>query len=133
MSRVTFRIWDHLEERMKVCELGQLEIHPSCCDFTLMRSTALADRAGQEIFEGDIIEREGWDGDRDLAIVRYGEGTFDSGVYGYIGFYLEPVDKHRGKQWECEWQLRREDTTRVNLVIGNIYEHSGLANAHSKP
>ena len=90
-------------------------------DLELMQSTELKDKDGQEIFEGDIVKR---DGVKRPEVVRFGEWTdVDSLGYKeqYIGFYFE--SEHEGQEWlhSVEPQFNH-----LYKVIGNIYENPEL-------
>ena len=89
----------------------------------LMQSTGLKDKNGQEIFEGDIIKR---DGIKRPEVIRFGEWIdVDSLGYKeqYIGFYFE--SEHEGQEWlhSVEPQFNH-----LYKVIGNIYENPELNN-----
>ena len=88
---------------------------------TIMQSTGLKDKNGQEIFEGDIIKR---DGIKRPEVIRFGEWIdVDSLGYKeqYIGFYFE--SEHEGQEWlhSVEPQFNH-----LYKVIGNIYEKPEL-------
>ena len=90
-------------------------------DEYLMQSTGLKDKNGQEIFEGDIIKR---DGIKRPEVIRFGEWIdVDSLGYKeqYIGFYFE--SEHEGQEWlhSVEPQFNH-----LYKVIGNIYEKPEL-------
>ena len=87
-------------------------------DLELMQSTGLKDKDGQEIFEGDIVKR---DGVKRPEVVRFGEWTdVDSLGYKeqYIGFYFE--SEHEGQEWLHSVQPQ---FNHLYKVIGNIYEN----------
>jgi hypothetical protein len=95
-----------------------------CFDFKdviLMQSTGLYDKNGKEIFEGDIVKR---DGIKRPEVVRFGE-WIDVDTLGfeeqYIGFYFE--SEHEGQK-----RLYSVESKFNNLckVIGNIYENPEL-------
>ena len=90
-------------------------------DIHLMQSTGLKDKNGEEIFEGDIVKR---DGIKRPEVVRFGEWIdVDSLGYKeqYIGFYFE--SEHEGQEW-----LHSVEPQFNNLykIIGNIYENPEL-------
>nr|DAS22423.1 MAG TPA: YopX protein [Caudoviricetes sp.] len=90
-------------------------------EIVLMQSTGLKDKNGQEIFEGDIVKR---DGIKRPEVVRFGEWIdVDSLGYKeqYIGFYFE--SEHEGQEWlhSVEPQFNH-----LYKIIGNIYENPEL-------
>lgn len=111
-----FRAWDKERRAMRfveqltfyhndrpitvLCESGYFG---DSDDFILMQFTGLLDKESKEIWEGDILEFDGyeWGGDNNRAIVKWEHGGFES-----IGL------KYEWKHW-CE-------------VIGNIYENPEL-------
>ena len=73
-----------------------------------MRKTGKLDKNGKEIREGDLIrlhdpERFMYNG---IYKVKWGEGTYDSGVYTYIGFYCE--DQGNGDSDGFGWVITEE-------------------------
>ena len=90
-------------------------------DEYLMQSTGLFDRNGKEIFEGDIVKR---DGIKRPEVVKFGE-WIDVDTLGfkeqYIGFYFE-------SEYEGQKRLYSVESKFNNLckVIGNIYENPEL-------
>lgn len=96
-------------------------------DLELMQSTGLKDKDGQEIFEGDIVKR---DGVKRPEVVRFGEWTdVDSLGYKeqYIGFYFE--SEHEGQEWLHSVQPQ---FNHLYKVIGNIYENPQLLEGEEK-
>ena len=90
-------------------------------DVILMQSTGLKDKNGREIFEGDIVKR---DGIKRPEVVRFGEWIdVDSLGYKeqYIGFYFE--SEHEGQEWlhSVEPQFNH-----LYKIIGNIYKNPKL-------
>ena len=96
-------------------------------DLELMQSTGLKDKDGQEIFEGDIVKR---DGVKRPEVVRFGEWTdVDSLGYKeqYIGFYFE--SEHEGQEWLHSVQPQ---FNHLYKVIGNIYENPQFLEGEEK-
>ena len=96
-------------------------------DLELMQSTGLCDKDGQEIFEGDIVKR---DGVKRPEVVRFGEWTdVDSLGYKeqYIGFYFE--SEHEGQEWLHSVQPQ---FNHLYKVIGNIYENPQFLEGEEK-
>lgn len=120
---IKFRAWDAGKNEMEYFDLTSLYWRgekTGSYDFPdglpVMQFTGLKDSKGVEIYEDDVLTREGWG---DNLIVRFGIGEMDSGVYTYPGFYLE-FDSG-GKI-----QIDRISFWKTCEVIGNIYEHPDL-------
>ena len=77
-------------------------------DLVLMQSTAMVDRDGRIIFEGDIVK---------MAKDVYSEPTYYEVVRHRGGAY-----RLESKQHGCELWLRHTDCD----VVGNIYENPEL-------
>lgn len=128
MRPIKFRAWDAIEERMwfpfaiscgdEPCGIfmGVILMRDHQSDL-LMQFTGLLDKNGKAIYEGDILTI-----DERKSIVRFGIGSYDSGVYHFAGFYLESIN---GEQEENTWWVDEEQKGR-RLVIGNIHEHPAL-------
>lgn len=65
--------------------IQQIEIIPK----TVGQFTGLTDKNGKRIFEGDVVCEELYRENK--GVVKFGEGTFDSGAYPYIGFFYEDI------------------------------------------
>ena len=77
-------------------------------DLSLMQSTGLADKNGEEIFEGDVVK---------MAKNVYSEPTYYEVVRHRGGAY-----RLESKQYGCELWLRHTDCE----IAGNIYENPEL-------
>lgn len=122
-----FRVWNTETKEIEVFktyeEISELFLALSADDgfYSIMQSTGLKDKNGQEIFEGDIVKR---DGIKRPEVVRFGEWIdVDSLGYKeqYIGFYFE--SEHEGQEWlhSVEPQFNH-----LYKIIGNIYENPEL-------
>ena len=94
---------------------------------TVGQYIGLTDKNGKKIFEGDIIqfgEDEEYDWEFNIGVVKFGEGTFDSGIYVYTGFFYEDkngnIDHNALYNWEEDWERCK--------VIGNVYDNPELLN-----
>lgn len=131
---IKFRAWSKLASRMYIVNglyfdrgMVQYANNNNAIRFInlenviLMQSTGLKDKNGKEIFEGDIVKR---DGVKRPEVVRFGEWTdVDSLGYKeqYIGFYFE--SEHEGQEWLHSVQPQ---FNHLYKVIGNIYENPEL-------
>ena len=81
-------------------------------DAIIMRSTGLLDKNEQEIFEGDIIVKNG---EETLSIVRQGI------CYGNLGFYIE-AERNGIKIFDPI----NPYLSHFYTIVGNIYENPEL-------
>lgn len=84
----------------------------------LVQYTGLKDKNGREIYESDALKMHYGA----VAIVRFGTGIFDSGVYQFTGWYL---DFGKGIQGEDSCEIDPESCSRYE-VLGNIHENPEL-------
>ena len=128
-----YRVWDSWRKRMSVVDRIYIdtkgvrlydnfgEYWRDFSDVILMQSTGLKDKNGKEIFEGDIVKR---DGIKRPEVVRFGE-WIDVDTLGfeeqYIGFYFE--SEHEGQKRLYSVESRFNNLCKV---IGNIYENQEL-------
>lgn len=123
-----FRAWDKFDKVMRDVTLLDYNQNfvgysypvfmKSTMHMELMQSTGILDKNSQEIFEGDIVKR---DGIKRPEVVRFGEWIdVDSLGYKeqYIGFYFE--SEHERQEWlnSVEPQFNH-----LYKVIGNVYEN----------
>mgnify|MGYP000996886130 FL=1 len=119
-----FRAWLKKEQKMDnyIDHISWLEDELYCIgdgitymvsaeDLELMQSTAMVDRDGRIIFEGDIVKMS-----KDV----YSEPTYYEVVRHYGGAY-----RLESKQHGCELWLRHTDCE----VVGNVYENKELLDA----
>lgn len=89
---------------------------------TVGQYTGLKDKNGRRIFEGDIVT------DEDVwpmrGVVTFGEGTYDSGIYRYNGWYVR--DERFGRD-RCAL-VDYDDEWNKFVVIGNIHDNPELVN-----
>ena len=88
---------------------------------TVGECTGLMDKNGKLIFEGDICKVD-YGGLSCLGVVTFGEGTFDSGIYRYLGWYLADED---GRRDHCSLQECADEYEGIE-VIGNIHDNGEL-------
>lgn len=92
---------------------------------TVGQYTGLTDKNGKKIFEGDIVqygEIEDYDWSFCRGVVKFGEGTFDGGIYRYTGFYFEESDGtiDHNSIYKAEEKLEQLK------VIGNVFDNPEL-------
>ncbi|HGK3537298.1 TPA: YopX family protein [Streptococcus pneumoniae] len=138
-----FRAWDNVEKKfvehffitdnVLICNMEKptsdygIPIPFEKSELTLMQSTGLKDKNGQEIFEGDILEIQGI-----RMIVQFGgyeyiESSKGNGhtfgmVYDGLGFYVECInvaDPDNISPFEPE-------TLKESAIIGNRFENPEL-------
>lgn len=121
MDLLRFRAWLKKEQKMdnEIDHISWLEDELYCIgdgitymvsaeDLVLMQSTAMVDRDGGIIFEGDIVKMS-----KDV----YSEPTYYEVVRHRGGAY-----RLESKQHGCELWLRHTDCE----VVGNVYENPEL-------
>jgi uncharacterized phage protein (TIGR01671 family) len=87
---------------------------------TVCQFTGVCDNNGKKIWENDIIFDTYYE---KLGVVKFGMGTFDSGVYRYYGWHYESegnVDHH---------ELYKFDGIVDFEVLGNIFDNPELLTA----
>lgn len=129
MKKLNFRAWDKRNQKMFTND--ELIIWNGCiyandrkkltCDNLkgwsildkyLMQSTGLFDAFGTEIFEGDIVTKNGGE---TFGIVRYGI------LYSSLCLYIE--EEHNGVK---SFEPFNPHLTHFYTVVGNIYENAKL-------
>ena len=97
---------------------------------TIMQSTGLFDKNGQEIFEGDVLEIQGIKMIVKLGSYKYLETSKNNGhmlgvLYDVLGFYVECInvaDPDNISPFEPE-------TLKNSQIIGNVYQNPDLLEA----
>lgn len=128
-----FRAWDKLRKRMSTVDRIYFDTEGvqlrdgsglywrDFRNIALMQSTGLKDKNGVEIFEGDLLSRNG----EMPHIVKFGQWTCE-GDLGYkirnIGFYID--SSYDNTEW---FQTIDYKNTPIKFeVLGNIYENPKL-------
>ena len=97
---------------------------------TIMQSTGLKDKNGQEIFEGDVLEIQGIKMIVKLGSYKYLETSKNNGhmlgvLYDGLGFYVECInvaDPDNISPFEPE-------TLKNSQIVGNVYQNPELLEA----
>lgn len=142
MREIKFRVWDKIKHRMfipgddrhdgmLVYEDGRVIYYNlkngdgsgEDGGYTIMQSTRLRDAMGNEIYEGDILEKRGYSGIT-IGAVRF--GIFEDG-WGHknIGFYYDDLrTEHKLFKHRPDLLIWVED--QKSLVVGNIFQNPEL-------
>lgn len=104
---------------MGMASLELVEVIPE----TVGAYIGLQDKNGNKIFEGDILAQQICGDNYVLGVVKYGEGTFDSGYYRYTGFFYEYPANGSHDHTNIVQSKWLND---VVEVIGNIYDNKNL-------
>ena len=105
-----------------VTEIYTLEMRYEVIPKTVGQCTGLKDKNGKLIFEGDIVEADGY-----IFFVNFGKcgGVANKVDYGYIGYYLDGYDEITKKA--LSYGLRDDICYFTNIeVIGNIHDNPEL-------
>ena len=110
MLRVKALVFEHEKTRC-VCGYAY-DFYLEDEDVTIMQSTGLLDKKGKEIFEGDILTRNGRE---TLSIVRRGI------LYSSLCFYIEV--EHNGVE---SFEPLNPHLPHLYTIVGNIHENPEL-------
>ncbi|MDY5229539.1 MAG: YopX family protein [Eubacteriales bacterium] len=105
-----------------VTEIYTLEMRYEVIPKTVGQCTGLKDKNGKLIFEGDIVEADGY-----IFFVNFGKcgGVANNEDYGYIGYYLDGYDEITKKA--LSYGLRDDICYFTNIeAIGNIHDNPEL-------
>ena len=105
-----------------VTEIYTLEMRYEVIPETVGQCTGLKDKNGKLIFEGDIVEADGY-----IFFVNFGKcgGVANKVDYGYIGYYLDGYDEITKKA--LSYGLRDDICYFTNIeAIGNIHDDKEL-------
>ena len=105
-----------------VTEIYTLEMRYEVIPKIVGQCTGLKDKNGKLIFEGDIVEADGY-----IFFVNFGKcgGVANKVDYGYIGYYLDGYDEITKKA--LSYGLRDDICYFTNIeVIGNIHDNPEL-------
>ena len=131
MREIEFRAWDKMNERMCVvtdlCILqkgawlkaqgvtGVYEM--DACHIEVMQKLSLKDFNGKSIYEGDILEKQAYDGREYLQTSVV--------VWDCDGFGLKSIKHYNPEKNGGIYSLPYQGGRQINMpeVIGNIYEN----------
>ena len=128
-----YRAWNSETKEIEVFktyeEISELFLALSADDgfYSIMQSTGLKDKNGNEIFEGDVLEIQGIKMIVKFGSYKYLETSKNNGhllgiLHDGLGFYVECInaaDPDRISPFEPE-------TLKESAVIGNIYENKDI-------
>lgn len=123
-----FRVWDkgtnYMDYRVRVTttdDYVKVEVLDAFTDwreleegqYELMQSIGLADKNGEEIFEGDILTDE---------------GSFEGDSWDYANIEFDETDYAYCLSWENEDFCENITECKNYSIAGNIYENNDLLN-----
>lgn len=80
MRDIKFRAWDTVENKMieNLQDRCGLSADLKCCNHIVMQYTDLKDKGGKEIYGGDIVQSESYDGNGyDRWLIRWNNLTYE--------------------------------------------------------
>lgn len=129
MREIKFRAWDKVAENMFIIFDANEQTEwflPKWKDrYEVMQYTGLKDRAGTEIYEGDILELINEADRRVKAICKFGKRRIMHGgnTIEMQGFYFE-VEGRKTNPIVCNYKGLHD--LEIMEVRGNIYENPEL-------
>lgn len=97
---------------------------------TVCQYTGMTDRDGKKIFENDIVhDVESWKPSEN-GVVKFGIGTFSSGIHQYTGWVIENENKKTENSPLYQYETGDFGEKIGFLVIGNIFDNPELINAN---
>lgn len=105
--------------------IGYLVDHETICE-----PTGMTDKNGKKIFENDIVhDVESWHPSEN-GIVKFGIGTFSSGIHQYTGWVVEDKDGKSENSPLYQYEKSNEFEICGYVVVGNIFDNPELINAN---
>lgn len=93
---------------------------------TICQYTGMTDEGNNKIFENDIVhDVEAWNPSEN-GIVKFKTGTFDSGIYQYVGWVVEDKNGNVDRTPLCQYEQSEEGGICGFLVIGNVFDNPEL-------
>lgn len=115
-------VYSQTTTRGVITEIYTLKMTYEVNTKTVGQCTGLKDKNGKLIFEGDIVEADGY-----IFFVNFGKcgGVANNEDYGYIGYYLDGYDEITKKV--LSYGLRDDICYFTNIeAIGNIHDNPEL-------
>lgn len=115
-------VYSQTTTRDVITEIYTLKMTYEVNTKTVGQCTGLKDKNGKLIFEGDIVEADGY-----IFFVNFGKcgGVANNEDYGYIGYYLDGYDEITKKV--LSYGLRDDICYFTNIeAIGNIHDNPEL-------
>lgn len=93
---------------------------------TVCQYTGMTDKENNKIFENDIVhDIESWHPSKN-GIVKFKIGTFDSGIYQYVGWVVEDKNGNVDRTPLYQYEQSKEDGICGFIVIGNVFDNPEL-------
>lgn len=126
MREIKFRVWDKNNKKMIYGITNMRKIWDETIEDLLnnsMQYIGLKDKNNKEIFEGDIVIQEIWNGGNDYEEVSRTDIFKGIIIYEVNGFGIQTKGC---KERETEISVLKNDKFITTKIIGNIYENKEL-------